>query len=75
MGIIKNKNFSVLCSLIYILSSSVNARPISWPGGNTYMYKSDATKTSKNYHYSPSYKYSIGVEFVNDKYFKKYSNN
>ena len=71
MGIKKLRNILVLLSLVFIISANVNARPISWPGGNTYMYKSDATKTSKNYHYSPSYKYSIGVGFVNDKYFKE----
>ena len=51
------------------------ARPISWTGGSTFMYKTNAMKSSYYYHYSPSYKYSIGAEYIDDKHFDdKYLN-
>ena len=67
MGIYKN----LLCVFLALISiSAAEARPISWSGGSTFMYKSNSMLTSYYYHYSPSYKYSIGAEYINDKYFK-----
>ena len=67
MGIYKN----LLCVFLALISiSAAEARPISWSGGSTFMYKSNSMITSYYYHYSPSYKYSIGAEYINDKYFQ-----
>jgi hypothetical protein len=52
-----------------MLSDIVQSRPISWPGGSTIMYKSNNMSSSYIFHYSPTYKYSIGLEYVNDRYF------
>ena len=54
--------------LFFILvSSNVEARPISYSGGSTLMMFSDNMKDSLYYHYSPSYKYSFGIENLKDK--------
>ena len=54
--------------LFFILvSSNVEARPISYSGGSTLMMFSDNMKDSLYYHYSPSYKYSVGIENLKDK--------
>ena len=54
--------------LFFILvSSNVEARPISYSGGSTLMIFSDNMKDSLYYHYSPSYKYSVGIENLKDK--------
>ena len=42
-------------------------RPISYPGGSTVMAFTDNLKDSLYYHYSPSYKYSIGLESLKHK--------
>ena len=66
-----------LVVLIVFLSVSelLFARPISWTGGSTFMYKTNAMISSYYYHFSPTYKYSIGGEYVDDKYFNnKYFN-
>lgn len=47
----------------------VEARPISWTGGSTIMYKSNSMMSSYYYHYSPSFKYSVGAEYINDRYY------
>ena len=61
--------------LFLFISFAAESRPISYSGGSTLMAMSDNMKSSLFYHYSPSYKYSIGLEAVNDKYFdKNYSN-
>lgn len=52
-----------------LISLGVDARPISYTGGSTLMAFSDSMKNSLYYHYSPSYKYSIGIESINDKVF------
>ena len=67
MGIYKY--LIVLLVLIFPLSNEVYARPISWSGGSTFMYKTDSMKSSYYYHYSPLYRYSLGVEYVNDRHF------
>ena len=54
--------------LFFILvSSNVEARPISYSGGSTLMMFSDNMKDSLYYHYYPSYKYSVGIENLKDK--------
>ena len=53
------------------LSFGIDARPISYSGGSTIMAFSDNIKNSIYYHYSPSYKYSIGIENIRDKYFNE----
>lgn len=51
----------LLLSLALIgLSSTVNARPVSYPGGWTLMLMNDKDANSSHLHYSPSAKYSIG---------------
>jgi hypothetical protein len=55
--------------ILTAISFGLDARPISYSGGSTLMAFSDNIKNSIYYHYSPSYKYSIGIEKINDKYF------
>ncbi len=52
-----------------LISEITISRPISWSGGSTFMYKSNSMISSYYYHFSPSYKYSLGVEYINDRYF------
>ena len=33
------------------------------------MYKSNSMMSSYYYHYSPSFKYSVGAEYINDRYY------
>ena len=65
MGILKRILFSIF------LIANVDSRPISYSGGSTMMTMSDDMKESIYYHYSPTYKYSVGIESVNDKFFDK----
>ena len=56
--------------LVTLMTASiVEARPISWTGGSTIMYKSNSMMSSYYYHYSPSFKYSVGAEYINDRYY------
>ena len=56
--------------LVALMSASIiEARPISWTGGSTIMYKSNSMMSSYYYHYSPSFKYSVGAEYINDRYY------
>ncbi|MEK9977141.1 MAG: hypothetical protein VW689_04765 [Gammaproteobacteria bacterium] len=65
MGIIK-----ILITLSLLITTAfVESRPISWSGGSTLMYKSNSMMSSYYYHYSPSYLYSVGAEYINDRYF------
>ena len=66
MGIVK-KIF--LFSLL--ISVKIDARPISYQGGSTLISISDNMKDSLYYHYSPSHKYSLGLESVDDKFFNE----
>ena len=55
---------------VALMSASIaEARPISWTGGSTIMYKSNSMMSSYYYHYSPSFKYSVGAEYINDRYY------
>ena len=65
----------VLFLCCFQFSGVIDARPISYPGGSTIMYKSNFMMTSYYYHYSPTYKYSMGLEYIDDKHFnEKYLN-
>ena len=60
----------VFSALIIILFPSVSeTRPISYPGGSTIMIFSNNVKDSLYYHYSPSHKYSVGLERLKFNYF------
>ena len=65
MGIYK----FIIFSLVFV--TNIDARPISYSGGSTIMYKSDNMSNSVYAHYSPTYKYSIGIENVDNKFFNK----
>ena len=60
---------------IFLLVSNTEARPISYSGGHTLMHFNDNMKESIYYHYSPSFKYSIGVEKLNNKIFDRSETN
>ena len=55
--------------ILTAISFGLETRPISYSGGSTIMAFSENMKNSIYYHYSPSYKYSIGIEVLKDKYF------
>ena len=59
--------------VLLLISNNIDGRPISYSGGSTLMMFSDNMKDSIYYHYSPTYKYSVGIEQVKDKYFKENS--
>ena len=65
MGILK------ILFFILVLAVNIEARPISYSGGSTIMIKSDSLSNSTYLHYSPSFKYSIGIENTNNKIFKE----
>ena len=58
------------CLLIFFVIT-LEARPISYSGGSTLMLMSDNMQDSIYFHYSPSYKISIGIEGVKDQIFDK----
>jgi len=64
MGI--NKFLAAITIVIFM--ANVDSRPISYSGGSTLMYFSDSIQDSVYAHYSPSYKYSIGIEKADDKF-------
>ena len=53
----------------FLISNSGETRPISYSGGSTVMTFSDNMKNSIYYHFSPSHKYSLGIETIEDKFF------
>ena len=55
-----------------MLSDLAQSRPVSWAGGSTIMYRTNSMMSSYTFHYSPTYKYSIGAEYVNDRYFNNH---
>ena len=69
MGIYKNLIFA---TMLFMLSDLAQSRPVSWAGGSTIMYRTDSMMSSYTFHYSPTYKYSIGAEYVNDRYFNNH---
>ena len=54
--------------IVGLLSSIIDARPVSYPGGITVMGFSDNMKDSIYVHYSPTHYYSLGLETKKDKY-------
>ena len=68
MGILK------ILFFILVLAVNIEARPISYSGGSTIMIKSDSLSNSTYFHYSPFFKYSIGIENTNNKIFKDNKN-
>ena len=60
---------------ILFLVLNTEARPISYSDGHTLMHFNDNMKESIYYHYSPSFKYSIGVEELNNKIFDRSETN
>ncbi|MBT5863079.1 MAG: hypothetical protein HOH39_01675 [Gammaproteobacteria bacterium] len=69
MGIYKNLIFA---TMLFMLSDLAQSRPVSWAGGSTIMYRTNSMLSSYTFHYSPTYKYSIGAEYVNDRYFNNH---
>ena len=60
-----------MLTMLSLFAIDLDARPISYSGASTLMAFSNDIKNSVYYHYSPTYKYSLGVEFVRDKFQKK----
>ena len=60
----------VLIIFLIFFCSSILARPISYTGGSTAMIFSNNMSNSIYYHFSPTYKYSLGIEVIKDKYFE-----
>ncbi|MDA7841959.1 hypothetical protein N9A38_04180 [Gammaproteobacteria bacterium] len=69
MGIYKNL---IVATMLFMLSDLAQSRPVSWAGGSTIMYRANSMMSSYTFHYSPTYKYSIGAEYVNDRYFNNH---
>ena len=69
MGIYKNLIFA---TMLFMLSDLAQSRPVSWAGGSTILYRTNSMMSSYTFHYSPTYKYSIGAEYVNDRYFNNH---
>ena len=69
MGIYKNLIFA---TILFMLSDLAQSRPVSWAGGSTILYRTNSMMSSYTFHYSPTYKYSIGAEYVNDRYFNNH---
>ena len=63
MGIFK------IIVLIFLSINYLESRPISYSGGHTLMHFNDSMKESIYYHYSPIYKFSIGLESIQNKVF------
>lgn len=57
--------FLTIFFIIISLAQNCQARQISYSGGTTAMIMNDALLNSVHLHYSPSYKYSIGVKSEN----------
>lgn len=55
---------------LFFICGVIEARPISYSGGSTVMSNTDNMRDTFYYHYSPTYKYSLGLEAVKDGYFK-----
>ena len=54
---------------LFFICGVIEARPISYSGGSTVMSNTDNMRDTFYYHYSPTYKYSLGFEAVKDDYF------
>ena len=61
--------------LIFLSINYLESRPISYSGGHTLMHFNDSMKESIYYHYSPTYKFSIGLETMQNKVFSNNETN
>jgi hypothetical protein len=69
-AIIPPMGIKALIILVFFFHiANLEARPISYSGGYTLMMESNNMQDSVYYHYSPSYKYSLGIQQIKDKYF------
>ena len=59
----------ILFFIFIVIVVDVGARPVSWTKGSTLMAYSNNLKNSIYYHFSPTYKFSLGLEMVEDKVF------
>ena len=59
----------IILLVFFFHFANLEARPISYSGGYTLMMESNNMQDSAYYHYSPSYKYSVGIQQIKDKYF------
>ena len=59
----------IIIIIFCLIPLSLEARPISYSGGSTIMAFSDDMENYFYYHFSPTYKYSIGIAAVNNKFF------
>tara|TARA_Y200000002_G_scaffold338405_1_gene307735 strand:+ start:273 stop:878 length:606 start_codon:yes stop_codon:yes gene_type:complete len=59
----------ILFFIFIVIIVNVDARPVSWTQGSTLMAYSNNLKNSIYYHFSPTYKFSLGLEMVEDKVF------
>ena len=57
--------------IFLIASIQLESRPISYSGGSTLMLQSEKQRDTLYYHYSPTYKFSVGIQAVKDKYFNE----
>ena len=69
MGIFK------IIVLIFLSINYLESRPISYSGGHTLMHFNDSMKESVYYHYSPIYKFSMGLETMKNKVFSSNETN
>lgn len=53
---------AMLCAYSVALASPAEARPVSYPGGITWMQMNDMDSHSVHLHYSPTAKYSVGYK-------------
>ena len=61
--------------LIFLSINYLESRPISYSGGHTLMHFNDSMKESVYYHYSPIYKFSMGLETMKNKVFSSNETN
>ena len=62
-------------SVIFVFVCNIYARPISYSGGHTLMHFNDSMKESIYFHYSPTYKFSVGLETMKNKVFSSNETN
>lgn len=54
---------SALLGMGLIIPNTAMSRPVSYPGGLTFMSTNDGDKSTVHVHYSPTAKYSVGYKF------------
>ena len=58
-------------TILFLVSNSGETRPISYSGGSTVMTFSDNIKNSIYYYFSPSHKYSLRIETIDNEVSEK----